>query len=160
VTTPGTGTNPIPLLHGPQRGESDAPPGLGYGVWGLGPGACATRLSSGVPAGTANSPVVSANSIRVDSCSFAVGIFKTEGLNRECARMAAHSALCVFLCSFVANPALEKSARGLCTLHGFLSHSGFRSASDPTSQPDVTAINRSAARYTCYVLRDDPGCVS
>jgi hypothetical protein len=44
-----------------------------------------------------------------------------------------------------------------CTLHGFLSHSGFRSASDPTSQPHVTAIDRSAARYTCYAQRNGPG---
>jgi hypothetical protein len=27
---------------------------------------------------------------------------------------------------------------------------------DPTSQPDVTAINRSAARYTCYAQRNGP----
>ena len=45
----------------------------------------------------------------------------------------------------------------LCTLHGFLSHSGFRSASDPTSQPHVTAVDRSAARYTCYAQRNGPG---
>jgi hypothetical protein len=38
----------------------------------------------------------------------------------------------------------------------FLSHSGFRSASDPTSQPHVTAIERSAARYTCYAQRNGP----
>jgi hypothetical protein len=37
-----------------------------------------------------------------------------------------------------------------------LTHSGFRSASDPTSQPHVTAINRSAARYTCYAQRNGP----
>jgi enolase len=42
------------------------------------------------------------------------------------------------------------------TLHGFLSHSGFRSASDPTSQPHVTAVDRSAARYTCYAQRNGP----
>jgi hypothetical protein len=51
----------------------------------------------------------------------------------------------------------KKSARGLCTLHGFLSHSGFRSASDPTSQPHINAIDRSAARYTCYAQRNGPG---
>jgi hypothetical protein len=43
-----------------------------------------------------------------------------------------------------------------CTFHGFLSHSGFRSASDPTSQPHVTVINRSAARYTCYAQPNGP----
>jgi hypothetical protein len=40
--------------------------------------------------------------------------------------------------------------------HGFLSHSGFRSASDPTSQPHVSAFDRSAARYTCYAQRNGP----
>jgi hypothetical protein len=50
-----------------------------------------------------------------------------------------------------------KGGRGLCTLHGFLSHSGFRSVSDPTSQPHVTAVDRSAARYTCYASRSGPG---
>jgi hypothetical protein len=47
-----------------------------------------------------------------------------------------------------------KGGRELCTLHGFLSHSGFRSVSDPTSQPHVTAVDRSAARYTCYAQRN------
>jgi hypothetical protein len=37
-----------------------------------------------------------------------------------------------------------------------LTHSGFRSASDPTSQPHVTVINRSAARYTCYAQPNGP----
>jgi hypothetical protein len=47
-------------------------------------------------------------------------------------------------------------ASPLCTLHGVLSHSGFRSVSDPTSQPHVTAIDRSAACYTCYAPRNGP----
>jgi hypothetical protein len=34
------------------------------------------------------------------------------------------------------------------------SHSGFRSASDPTSQPHVTAVDRSTARSTCYAQRN------
>jgi hypothetical protein len=51
VTTPGLGTHPI--LHEPRRGESAAPPGREMIGVALGLGACAARLSSGVPAGTA-----------------------------------------------------------------------------------------------------------
>jgi hypothetical protein len=37
------------------------------------------------------------------------------------------------------------------------SHPASLSAWDPRSQPDVTAINRSATRYTCYAQRNGPG---
>jgi hypothetical protein len=36
-------------------------------------------------------------------------------------------------------------------------HPASLSAWDPRPQPDVTAINRSAARYTCYAQRNGPG---
>jgi hypothetical protein len=39
-------------------------------------------------------------------------------------------------------------------------HPASLSASDPRSQPDVTAINRSATRYTCYAQRNGPGAGS
>jgi hypothetical protein len=39
-------------------------------------------------------------------------------------------------------------------------HPASLSTSDPTSQPHVTVINRSAARYTCYAQRNGPGSVS
>jgi hypothetical protein len=45
----------------------------------------------------------------------------------------------------------------LCTLHGFLRTQAFVPPRTQRPSPHVTAINRSAARYTCYAQRNGPG---
>jgi hypothetical protein len=103
VTTPGTGTHLISLLHEPERGDSRAPPGLGNRVWALGRGlAPPGYLPASLPGLSPIRRTFARNpfaSIRVYS---RFGIFRTEGWAAN-----AHSGFFGLFLYFSAKPSLS-----------------------------------------------------